>query len=122
MAGIIYTSADEYQVRLGLEKSDLEAKTDKLFSETIVSIFPPQSCGSYSSRYTWGSEEYFECIEDKYKYFLIVQTVVENSKLWRQNGDDSLLPISNDDLCQTKMVIICQIFKKMHIQYILGYC
>ena len=112
MAGIVYTSADEYRIRIGLEKSDLEAKTDNLFSETIVSIFPPESCGeySYSDPDEWGSEEYFECTEDKYKYFLIVQTVVENSKLWRQNGDDSLLPISNDDLCQTKMVRTCQIF------------
>ena len=107
MAGIIFTSADEYKVRLGLEKSQLEAKTDKLFSETIVNFFPPQSCNHNSYRHTWGSDEYFECVEDKYKFFLILQAAVENSKLWKHNGDDSLLPKDNDDLCNTKMVKCC---------------
>ena len=105
MAGIVFTSADEYKIRLGLEKNNIEAKTDKLFSETIVPIFPPHSCYDFEFRHTWGSDEFGTCIEDKYKHFLILQSVVENAKLWKQNGDDSLLPINDDDLCQIKMVI-----------------
>ena len=108
---------EEYTLRLALGTDELEAQTSKLFSEAIISFFPPESCRSWDQkqgqlRYIdndWGSDPN-GCVEDRYRMFIILQTLVDHALLWGQNIDpvtgprNSLLPTSDEELCSAKLV------------------
>ena len=102
---------------MALGTDQLEAQTSKLFSEAIISFFPPESCDSWDQkqgqlRYIhndWGSDPN-ACVERRYRTFIILQTLVDHALLWGQNIDpvtgprNSLLPTSDEELCSAKLV------------------
>ena len=96
----------------------MEAKTNSLFSPTIVYIVP-ESCyfrGRWFDRFiiggndedqhgeTWGTKESI-CTEARYRLFSIVQSVVDNAILWNKEKKSTFLPTSDDELCSDELVI-----------------
>lgn len=104
--GVVWNSETDFKLRLGMKGNDIEAQTDKLFSESIVSFSSPYSCGDFKQS-TWGSQEW-DCVERKYLYFLTIQTVVEHAILQERAGDEIVMPTSDEELCQMKTVIVDQ--------------
>ena len=117
VAGIVFSSPFHYKLRLSLETTDVEAKTNSLFSPTIVYIVP-KSCyfrGRWFDRFivggndedqhgeTWGTKESI-CTEARYRLFSIVQSVVDNAILWNKGKKSTFLPTSDDELCSDEMV------------------
>ena len=113
IGGIVWTSETEYNLRLGLRERDMEARTDNLFSQSIVSFRPPEPCPQYGTKDDWGSGDPDEpfggsCVENRYKYFLIFQTVVDNAILQTKSSDASWLPVTKDEMCSVKTLMADQ--------------
>ena len=102
----------------------LEEQTDKLYSQTILSFTgPPRSCnGHFFGIYAddWGSN-LDTCVEDRYKMFVVLQTLVDHALLWGQNTSvagprNSLLPTSDEELCSAQLVRIILYYNIGHIE------
>ena len=126
MAGLLFTSMEDYTIRLALSPGQLESMTDKLFPASLIRFGDkPYSCsrGPYSrSRSTrqvyndWGTD-LWNCQEEQYAYFIILQTIVDQALMWNKAsaGSDilgmipreSLLPTNKEEKCSPKLVNKC---------------
>ena len=132
VAGIVFDQEDHYTLRLGVDKSDFEAKTGEKYGPTLIGFPPAYPCyeggkdikrkskimedlfgwmfnvGRKYGGVTWGTGP-TTCAEFRYGYFSVLQSLMDNAKMWSVTGDNSLLPTSDEELCSTKMVSVnCQ--------------
>ena len=103
VGGIIFNSKlsdDEfrYTLRWGAEREDsLEAKTDKLFSESIIDMDT-----RFDSCYT--KSQSYNCVEERYKDFVLIQSVVEGAYIRLTTNDGSFYPHTLEEMCGSEMV------------------
>ena len=98
MAGILFTSMEDYTIRLALSPEQIEATTDKLFPDSLIRFDP-------YSRYNQ---------EKQYAHFIILQTIVDQALMWNKASAgfdilgmiprDSLLPTNLEEKCSRKLV------------------
>ena len=121
MAGLLFTSMEDYTIRLALSTDQTEATTDKLFPASLIRFEKPYSCyrnsrDSRSLRYVhndWGTELY-DCQEEQYAFFVILQTIVDQALMWNKASAgydilgmiprNSLLPTNMEEQCSPKLV------------------
>ena len=122
MAGLLFSSMEDYTIRLALSSDQNEAKTDKLFPGSLISSGKkPRSChrNSRHARSTrqvyndWGTYLY-DCQEEQYAYFDILQTIIDQALMWNKASAgydilgmiprDSLLPTNKEEKCSPKLV------------------
>ena len=94
MAGLLFTSMEDYTIRLSLSPDKTEAKTDKLFPDDSFDDKPFQ--------------------EDRYAVFVILQTIVDQALMWNKASAgydilgmiprNSLLPTNKEEKCSPKLV------------------
>ena len=99
MAGILFTSMEDYTIRLALRPEQREAKTDKLFPASLIRF-----SNHYSRDYT----------QEQYAHFIILQTIVDQALMWNKASAgfdilgmiprDSLLPTNMEEKCSRKLV------------------
>ena len=127
MAGLLFTSMEDYTIRLALSTDQTEATTDKLFPASLIRFEKPYSCyrnsrDSRSLRYVhndWGTELY-DCQEEQYAFFVILQTIVDQALMWNKAGEEydimgmiprkSLLPTNKEEKCSPKLVNLVVLF------------
>ena len=95
MAGLLFTSMEDYTIRLALSTDQTEATTDKLFPASLIRF-----------------EKTFQ--EDQYAVFVILQTIVDQALMWNKAGEEydimgmiprkSLLPTNKEEKCSPKLV------------------
>ena len=122
MAGLLFSSMEDYTIRLALSSDQNEAKTDKLFPGSLIRFGEkPRSChrNSRHARSTrqvyndWGTSLY-DCQEEQYAYFDILQTIIDQALMWNKASAgydilgmiprDSLLPTNKEEKCSPKLV------------------
>ena len=118
MAGLLFTSMEDYTIRLALSTDQTEATTDKLFPASLIRFEKPSSCyrNSYDSRDVhndWGTE-LWNCQEEQYAFFVILQTIVDQALMWNKASAgydilgmiprNSLLPTNKEEKCSPKLV------------------
>ena len=122
MAGLLFPSMEDYTIRLALSTDQNEARTDKLFPASLIRFgSEPRSChrnsrntGSTRRVYnSWGTESY-DCQEEQYAFFEILQTIVDQALMWNKASagydifemipKDSLLPTNKEEKCSPKLV------------------
>ena len=109
LGGVVWSSETVYSLRLGLQELEVEALTEDHYSTSLMSL-SPSSC-SYSSSApasgSWGHTEN-SCVENIYKYFIIFQSVLDNAILMTKSTEPSWLPVSTEELCSAKTMIVDQ--------------
>lgn len=122
MAGLLFTSMEEYTIRLALSPGQIEATTDKLFPASLIRFGDkPYSCYRHSRNIRstrqvyndWGTD-LWNCQEEQYAYFIILQTIVDQALMWNKASAgydilgmiprDSLLPTNKEEKCSPKLV------------------
>ena len=101
MAGLLFTSMEDYTIRLALSTDQTEATTDKLFPASLIRF-----------------EKTFQ--EDQYAVFVILQTIVDQALMWNKAGEEydimgmiprkSLLPTNKEEKCSPKLVNLVVLF------------
>ena len=94
MAGLLFTSMEDYTIRLSLSPDQTESKTDKLFPDDNFDDKPFQ--------------------EDRYAVFVILQTIIDQALMWNKASAgydilgmiprNSLLPTNKEEKCSPKLV------------------
>ena len=111
-SGLTGTQDFEYKIRMGvkdfeveindtkLSDMNVEGKTEDLFDQTIISVMQNfKGCEGRGKSFVW------DCVENRYKDFVILQSMIDSAYIRLTTNDKSFLPSSEEELCTAEMVI-----------------
>ena len=122
-SGLTGTQDFEYKIRMGVIDFEVktqnftdmmvEGKTEDLFDRTIISVMQTfQGCGGRGKSFV------FDCVEERYKDFVLLQSMIDSAYIRLTTNDKSFLPSSEEELCTAEMVMDSDFHDKKFIFFL----
>ena len=86
----------------------VEGKTDDLFDRTIISPFQ-----NFNSTGRKGKSWLWEEVEERYKDFVLLQSMIDSAYIRLTTNDKSFLPLSEEEMCKAEMVRHSYFYEKI---------
>ena len=92
----------EFDINVGNASASemmVEGKTEDLFDRTIISPFQ-----NFNSTGRKGKSWLWEKVEERYKDFVLLQSMIDSAYIRLTTNDKSFLPLSEEEMCKAEMV------------------